>query len=163
MNRRGLILAGLFWVLAIAGWNIAENEQILARGRVIRLELAPVDPRSLLQGDYMALNYAVQNAVRGSAPREDGFVVMRLDERGVGKYLRTQPAAEPLAGDEISLRYRIRGRGVRIATNAFFFQEGDEPKYRNARFGEFRVAASGEPRLVALLDANLQKLGDNRF
>jgi len=64
---------------------------------------------------------------------------------------------------EIALRYRIRGRGVRIATNAFFFREGDEPTYRNARFGEFRVAANGEPRLVALLDANLQKLGDNRF
>ncbi len=163
MIRHGAIVAGLLWVLAISGWNIVENENILAQGRIVRLELAPVDPRSLMQGDYMAINYAVQNAVRGTSPREDGFVVMRLDERGVGQYLRTQPAAEPLATGEIALRYRIRGRNVRIATNAFFFQEGDEPKYRHARFGEFRIGNSGEPRLVALLDASLQKLGDNRF
>ena len=54
MNTRSLILIGLVWVSAIVGWAIWQNEDILAHGRSVRLELAPVDPRSLLQGDYMA-------------------------------------------------------------------------------------------------------------
>ena len=39
------------------------------RHRVVILELAPVDPRSLMQGDYMALTFA---AGRGSRLRKDG-------------------------------------------------------------------------------------------
>lgn len=163
MNSRVFILAGLAWVSAIVGWTLWQNENILAHGRTVHLELAPVDPRSLLQGDYMALNYAVQNQLRGTQAREDAYVVLQIDERQVGRFLRTQEKTEPIAANEIALRYRVRGRSVKIATNAFFFQEGQEPRYRGAKYGEFRVGSNGEPRLVTLRDANLAPLGDNRF
>ena len=58
---------------------------------------------------------------------------------------------------------RVRGKQFKFATNAFFFQEGHEPVFRAAKYGEFRVGDSGEPRLVALLDAQLKRLGENRF
>jgi uncharacterized membrane-anchored protein len=57
----------------------------------------------------------------------------------------------------------VRNNRVQIATNAFFFQEGREPEFRTARYGEFRVGSNGEPRLTALLDGELKRLGENRY
>lgn len=170
--RTALILAGLLLVLAVVGWSVRDNEAILRDGRVVLLELAPVDPRSLLQGDYMALNYQVQNELRSQRPRDDGYVVLLPDARGVGRFVRVQPDSGSLAGDEVALRYRIRdaaggfgirGGAVRFATNAFFFEEGSGKRYEPAKYGEFRVSPQGEPRLVALLDGDLRRLGENRY
>lgn len=170
MWRKLGIPCGLLLVLVAAGWSVLENERILADGQVVRLALAPVDPRSLMQGDYMALNYAVQDRLRDSRPFEDGFVVVQVDARGVGTFVRTQPRAAPVSPDEVALRYRVRydsrrsiRNSLRFATNAFFFEEGSGPRYAQAKYGEFRVGANGEPRLVALLDGELARLGENRY
>lgn len=176
MKRTIGIWFGLFFVLVGAGWNIWSNERILTEGQVVLLELAPMDPRSLMQGDFMSLNYALSNALRHKLAREDGYAVVRLDSRGVATLVRVQSEplrpprsfsnqsnTEPSTSDEIAIRYRIRNRRPMIATNAFFFQEGHAAQFANARFGEFRVGSNGEPRLTALLDGDLERLGENRY
>ncbi|MDQ7727848.1 GDYXXLXY domain-containing protein [Halomonas sp. SpR8] len=65
-----------------------------------------------------------------------------------------------LADDERQLRYRLRNGQVRFATNAFFFQEGHAERYETARYGLFRVNATGELLLVAMYDDELNRLGD---
>ncbi|MFA7293268.1 MAG: GDYXXLXY domain-containing protein [Rhodocyclaceae bacterium] len=171
-GTRAAIIAGLALVLGVVSWSVYENETILADGAVVRLELAPIDPRSLLQGDYMALNYEVNNRLRSSQQREDAYVVLLPDARGVARFVRVQPTPAPRNAGEVAVRYRvragaasfgIRGGAVRFATNAFFFEEGTGKRYEKAKYGEFRVSPGGEPRLVALLDAELQRLGDNRY
>lgn len=138
------------------------------------LELAPVDPRSLMQGDYMALNFAASRDVtrlRKDGSRDpaltqdevlsyepDGYLVLAQDERGVGKVLRIQPGTQPRADGEVPLRYRVRDNSVRIVTNAYFFPEGQAKRYEVARFGELRVGENGEALLVRMLGADLQPL-----
>ncbi|MCL1961756.1 MAG: GDYXXLXY domain-containing protein [Desulfovibrionaceae bacterium] len=176
--KRIVIWAGLALVLGSAGWGVWSNERILANGRVVLLELAPVDPRSLMQGDYMALDYALSNELRRErqgadhedegSPREtsqraDGYAVVRLDERRLASLVRAQPDAAPLGADEIAIRYRVRDGRFRIATNAFFFQEGHGQEFSAARYGEFRISDTGEPRLTAMLDAGFKRLGQNRY
>ena len=39
---------------------VNDKETTILKGKLVYLELAPVDPRSLMQGDYMALYYAIQ-------------------------------------------------------------------------------------------------------
>ncbi|MCS0543486.1 GDYXXLXY domain-containing protein, partial [Aeromonas veronii] len=39
--------------LTIVGYQIGTSESLLKNGKEITLELAPVDPRSMLQGDYV--------------------------------------------------------------------------------------------------------------
>lgn len=172
MLRNLGILIGLALVLGTIGWNVHENEAILAEGQVVRLMLAPVDPRSLLQGDYMALNYEVHNQLRGARAHDDAYLVVAPDAQGVARFVRSQAQPEPLGAGEVALRYRvregagrfgIRGDNVRLATNAFFFEEGTGKRYEKAKYGEFRVSPAGEPRLVALLDADLNRLGENRY
>jgi uncharacterized membrane-anchored protein len=49
---------------------------------------------------------------------------------------------------------------VKFATNAFFFEEGDEPLYRNARYGVFRLNNEGEVLLTGMLDEQFNSLGE---
>jgi uncharacterized membrane-anchored protein len=167
MRQRLWIALGLCWVLGGAAWGVWTNERILSGGQTVFLELAPVDPRSLMQGDYMVLNYALNASIIQKQSRDDGYAVVRLDAQRIARLVRTHadlsPEGSSLKPDELVIRYRVRNHRVQIATNAFFFQEGQEPLFRNARFGEFRLSSNGEPRLVALRDADLKKLGENRF
>ena len=160
MRKALAVVAGLV-LLAVVNWGILARERHIASGVTVLLELAPVDPRSLMQGDYMALNFKVANeAFRRGSDREaeDGRIVVRLDERGVGNFLR-RDGGEPLAQGEVAMRYRVRAGQVKFATNAYFFQEGTAHAFATARYGEFRVAPSGELLLVNLRGPNLEQLG----
>jgi uncharacterized membrane-anchored protein len=159
--REWLVLACGALVLVAVNAGIFGRERHLAEGRVVLLELAPVDPRSLMQGDYMALRFKAETDAfaRGRAKDgEDGRLVVRLDARGVGTYARRDDGA-PLAGAEVALKYRVRAGNVKFATNAYFFREGTGGTYEAARYGEFRVAKSGELLLARLRDKDLAVLG----
>lgn len=161
MRKVIAVTAGLL-MLAAVNWCIYQREQLLKDGRVVLLELTPVDPRSLMQGDYMALRFKVADQVfdrgRTKAAAADGRIVVKLDERGVASFLR-RDGGEPLGSGEVALCYRIRNEQVKFATNAFFFQEGHAGDYQGARYGEFRVAPSGELLLTHLRDEKLVRLG----
>jgi uncharacterized membrane-anchored protein len=163
MRRSIAVLAGLA-ILALANWTVWQREQLLAGGKVAVLELAPVDPRSLMQGDYMALRFQLadhafgRGRVTDTTVAADGRLVARADEKGVARFVR-RDAGEPLAEGEFLLRYRVRNGEPKFATNAFFFQEGHAKFYERARFGEFRVAPSGDMLLTHMLGENRQRLG----
>ena len=158
MRRALLVFGGLALVLGAVTASIVQKERLLATGRVVLLELAPVDPRSLIQGDYMRLDYAVarEAGVDETWPRT-GRIVVALDERGVGRYRRRHDGS-PLAPGEQLLVYRMRAGRVRLGHDAFFFQEGHAARYEGAKYGEVRVDASGGSVLVGLRDEALQAL-----
>ena len=52
--RSILLWAGLLMVLVVVNHGILRRERMLSAGRIVLLELAPADPRSLMQGDSMA-------------------------------------------------------------------------------------------------------------
>lgn len=171
------ILGALVLVLGLVDRGILAKERIRRGGAVVYLALAPVDPRSLMQGDYMALRFALADALQsagaaaagwgspagspGTAAGAEGAIgeggfgwaPVALDSRAVASLA---PPGEPVA---LRLRYRIRSGRVWLGTNAFFFEEGHAERYSEARFGEFRVdRESGEAVLVGLADATLRRL-----
>jgi uncharacterized membrane-anchored protein len=157
--RKAVVVAAALVILGIVNWAIASREAMLATGRVVLLELAPVDPRSLMQGDYMALNYRMANLAFGSrrgAHAADGYLVVEADADGVAAFRRFDDGA-PLAPGEMRLRYRWRG-GPKFATNAFFFEEGTASRYAGARYGEFRVSDDGDMILTGLRGADRRPL-----
>lgn len=159
MSRRQGLLAGLFLILAVVNGLVVQKELLLREGTRLFLELAPVDPRSLIQGDYMRLDYALTRDLQPPAPDwpRDGRLVVRADERGVAGFVR-RDQGEPLEGDERFLRYRIRGGRIQLGAESFFFQEGQAGFYSQARFAEFRVTPAGVLVLVGLRDEDLQPL-----
>jgi uncharacterized membrane-anchored protein len=159
ITRRRVLIAGL--IVALGGVNalIAQKEHLRANGTPMLLELAPVDPRSLIQGDYMRLDYALANEVRqrDHAPR-DGHLVVRLDARQVASFVRLHDRGTPLSPGEHLLRFRTREGEVRVGSGAFFFQEGHAERYEQAKYGEVRVAASGNNLLIGLRDPKLRPI-----
>ena len=161
MRKLIALVAGLA-VLAIVNFGIYQREQLLTEGRVVLLKLSPVDPRSLMQGDYMRLNFEAADLAfpgRSATNLADGFVVVALDRDGVGHFRRFADA-RPLAPGEIALRYRVRGGQPNFATNAFFFEEGQARAYEAAAYGEFRVGADGDMILTGMRNARFEVLGD---
>ena len=60
--NRILIIVNLILLLGYFNWSVFQKEQTLKDGQLVLLPLAPVDPRSLMQGDYMSLNYEVNSS-----------------------------------------------------------------------------------------------------
>jgi len=159
--RNAVIFGGLAFALLLPTALIVQKEALLATGKPVLLKLAPRDPRSLMQGDYMVLDYAISRE-RGwdQGEPKDGRLVLRLDEHGVGQFVRFHEPSTPLAPDEFLLRYRVRNGRVRLGAEAFFFQEGHAQRYDAARYGELRVAPNGTSVLVGLRGQDHEPLGE---
>lgn len=147
---RALIAAAVLLVLAAVNVSILAKERIKTHGEIILLELAPVDPRSLMQGDYMALRFELAQQINA---REGGLAPLSLDEKRVA-------SLDPSPQDAtLHIRFRIRNGQVWLGTNAYFFEEGSAERLNGARYGEFRLdPESGEAVLTALRDAEFRKL-----
>lgn len=159
-RQMAALLAGVL-ILCAVNYTIVQREQLLQEGRVVLLELAPVDPRSLMQGDYMALRFQIANVALNHAQEkesEDGYLLATLDEHGVAQFKRRVQQREQVGSDEVLLRYRVRNHVAKFATNAYFFQEGKAQLYEKARYGEFRVASNGDMLLTGLRTPEFQRI-----
>ena len=155
------VLVGLAAVLAVANYAIVDKERVIAHGRTVYVALAPVDPRSLMQGDYMALNFRVPNPDYTPADTFDGKrpkVVAKLDARGVATVDRLSDGAPP-AADEVLIELTPNRRNDwMLVTNAWYFREGEAEHWAAARYGEFRVLPDGRALLVGMADAQLARI-----
>lgn len=154
--RLAIATAGLALALGLANWTIVQKRAVIDNGRILLLELRPADPRSLFQGDYMALALAddtMPDAATISTLPYRGTVIMALDGNGVGRFSRLDDKASPKAG-ELRVQYRRhqdwRGPRLDYGAQSFFFQEGDAELYRNAKYALLRVAEDGSTVLTDL-------------
>ena len=153
-TRIGVTVVMTVVILAFVNLQIAGKERIVTDGRTVLLPLAPVDPRSLLQGDYMALRYAMANEVAAAAKTaeiDQGTVVVELGANDVARFVALD-RGQPLGPAQQRLVFRKRGDTVRLASDAFFFEEGQGEYFAAARYGELRVAGDGTAVLVGLRD-----------
>ncbi|PCJ85190.1 MAG: hypothetical protein COA52_16440 [Hyphomicrobiales bacterium] len=153
MNTKIMLVLGVL-VLGLLNFSIFQNERILDSGEIVLLELAPVDPRSLMQGDFMHLRYAVEreaSKISTETTPASGFLIVRPDEMNVGRLVGFSDAAKPRDEDRL-VRYHLSYNRVRVAPDAFFFQEGQAEQYETAKYGVFKFAASGKHLLVGLAD-----------
>lgn len=147
--------------LVVAASAIWQKQELIARGQPVFVALAPVDPRSLMQGDYMRLNFAVPPALFDmppSATAERPKVVARRDARGVAALHRVATPGEALGADEFLFELTPKGGGWILVSDAWFFREGDAARWEKARFGEFRVMPDGRALLVGMADDKLQAI-----
>lgn len=155
---RGIVAATAMVILLIAGWTVQRHEHTLQHGSVVLLELAPVDPRSLMQGDYMALSFAIDaNLQDNEKDHSERYAHLRVDELGRAT-LASVSNQRADADDLVSVRLRRHGQRWSVGPDAFFFQEGQAHLFEPARWGEFHVAADGTALLTHLLDTSLTRL-----
>ncbi|NEX89775.1 GDYXXLXY domain-containing protein [Aeromonas rivipollensis] len=162
MRRLGFLLTGLAILVGI-NVTVWRFEHAMSSGETVLLELAPVDPRSLMQGDYMRLSYALARQL--GSPRQEGAatqtLVIRLDEQQVAQRVEGG-TPDALAPDQRLLQVRRQHNQWWIGPDAFFFEEGTAVQYEQARYGEFRLQPDGATLLVGLRDQALKPIGHTR-
>ncbi|HHQ4723495.1 GDYXXLXY domain-containing protein [Aeromonas veronii] len=164
-RQLALLLSGLA-ILAGINATVWRYEHAMSSGEVVLLRLAPVDPRSLMQGDYMRLNYEIARELtsrdaRATQNKGSDTLVIRLDAHQVAS-LVADGKPDRLASDERLLQVHQSERQWQIGPDAYFFEEGTGEQYETARYGEFRLQADGKTLLVGLLDEAYQPIGQTR-
>ena len=154
-----IILVNLIIILGLFNHSVFRKEILLSDGQLVLLELAPVDPRSLMQGDYMRLRYAISEDINQDSIAKRGFCVVKLVENGIAQKVRLQENREPVHDNEILIEYTVKGwRGINIGAESYFFQEGQAGKYGNAKYGGIKVDKQGNSVLVGLYDKSGNKI-----
>ena len=150
--KRFLFWLGLCLCLGVPNLMVILKERSLALGgRVVYLKLAPVDPRSLMQGDYMALNYAlIPWRAEPNWPAQ-GTLGAEIDSRGV-------ITSWNLARRDNPIRYTIEKGKLKIASDAFYFEEGQGARYSKASYGKFHLSEIGVLTLQGLTNDKLDPL-----
>ncbi|MGL5372792.1 MAG: GDYXXLXY domain-containing protein [Plesiomonas sp.] len=164
-RQLALLLSGLA-ILAGINATVWRYEHAMSSGEVVLLRLAPVDPRSLMQGDYMRLNYEIARELtsrdaRATQDKGSDTLVIRLDAHQVAS-LVADGKPDRLASDERLLQVHQSERQWQIGPDAYFFEEGTGEQYEAARYGEFRLQADGKTLLVGLRDEAYQPIGQIR-
>ncbi|MDR1274819.1 MAG: GDYXXLXY domain-containing protein [Candidatus Accumulibacter sp.] len=165
-----VIFAGLFTR------SVHQKETLLADGKPVILHLTPRDPRSLMQGDYMVLNLALEREIEtarreakrdqkagdekrdddfSGAPRE-GLAVIESDAQGVYHFASLYDDALPLTEKQIKIIFRFQKYSVRVGSGSFFFREGTGRAFDGARYADLRVDENGQCLIVALRDSALE-------
>ena len=123
----------LFFVAVICFgliFSVYQKETVLRKGRTFYMALRPVDPRSIIQGDYMELRYAAN------------VKCLKLDGQNVGR------------GAEKDCDVKLKNN----LPSSFFFQEGFAPIYSRAKYAVLKYDGKDTAVLYGLADENLKEL-----
>lgn len=159
---RIIILFGTLLVfLYLVNTGIISSEKNIENGTLAYFELAPVDPRSLIQGDYMQLDYALENDANLAGLRDvrRGQLVLYLDEQHIAHFSREYHEGDTLEENEIIVNFYVLDdwRGVRVGVDSFLFQEGLADVYADAEYAEVRIF-DANVLLIDLVGEDLEPL-----
>ncbi len=153
-SRVGILLGA---TLVFGGINLAiwQKQQILANAHTILLPLAPVDPRSLMQGDYMILRYDLAEKLAQLTPElpAKGQLVIEQNSQQIVTHA-TLYHGQPLTTGQHLLNYRNRQGEIWLGAESFFFQEGQAEQYQQAKYAALKLDQNGQSVLIGLHDAN---------
>ncbi|MGD8189297.1 GDYXXLXY domain-containing protein [Brevibacillus ginsengisoli] len=147
--------------LGVTGYQVVKSEIILSQGTEIKLNLAPLDPRSLLQGDYVRLNYDISDAHTLPLPEHNqwGFeqkvrVVLQRDDKGIYILKGLTDVNGPSSKiNEVILNGKRQGDRLEYGIETFFVPEGKGFDVQShAKFALVRVGSNGDAILETLLD-----------
>ncbi len=169
MNKlKWSLLAGNLLLLGIVfTWMLSSKEYLLQNGNILVLKLQPADPRSFMMGDYMTLNYAINNDISvGNFPNDLRLfrinekkrtkVVVKMDG-GLAAFVRLYNN-EALSEGEFVLSCEKRYFNYEILPNEYLFQEGRAKHFNRAEYAQFRVDKSGDVIIECLLDKDRKEL-----
>ena len=178
-------LVGVFVIalLGVVNYKVQQFEDVLATGKPVVLKIAPVDPRSLMQGDYMVLNYAIlsefqqsrvlpetnesnetteNTGIDESSPSEKkAYILVHLDKNHVATFCEEQseiPTDFKYCTPNVYLPIRYKGGWLpKLPSQDYFFAEGKGEYYAQAEYAEYRFK-DGILLLARLLDKDLKGL-----
>jgi len=159
-----IFIAAFVLVVGAFNYNIYQKEATIREGDLVFLELAPVDPRSLMQGDFMQLRYALASTTWDSTQIFEkypnrGYLIIAINDKRIGVKQRYASEIKDLKSNEYAVKYFKKDTWrteLRIGAESYFFQEGKGYALDSAKYGALRIDKKGNSLLVGLYDKNLQ-------
>jgi uncharacterized membrane-anchored protein len=157
--RRWIISLVLFLLaallqIALVGFIVADRARILRNGTEVMLRTHAVDPRDLLRGDYVALNYDISSVAAGELKdqpvtmrRSPVYVKLSPGDDGFYEAVAVSQAPLPVNGKEVLIRGRVSGGDgcgtppsvfcdtlqVSYGLESYFVPQGEGQQIGNAR------------------------------
>lgn len=153
MLKKIIVSINLLLILSLTGYQIYKEENYRKNNTII-LPLAPVDPRSLMQGDYMILNFNIEREFNKSEWKNEkkGYLKLKIDENGISHF---NEYSQKLAPNSIKFDNRYK---FTMGVDSYFFQDGKDKHFQQARFAQLFLLKDGSLRLDRLLDKDLNDL-----
>lgn len=159
--NRIVLVANLILVLFLFNKSVLDKEETLKKGQLVLFELRPVDPRSLMQGDYMRLAYKIElNKGVFEEDLRDGYSIVRLNGMGIAdKVMSVVSQPQQVAEGRVLLKNNTQDqRSIHFGATSYFFQEGKRERYEKAKYGGVKVDPKGKTILIGLYDKNRQRI-----
>lgn len=154
-----IALLNLILLFFYFNYSVIKKEKLLTAGQLVLLELAPVDPRSLIQGDYMALRYGISNNINADSIARRGYCIVKINANKVAERIRFQEELTPLNSGEYPIAYTSPDKWrIHLGAESFFFQEGHAAKYEAAKYGALKIDKKGNSLLIGLYDEHLKEI-----
>ncbi len=156
--RNAILFISTIFILALLNFAIFQKQEILQEGGSILLKLAPVDPRSMMQGDYMAFRYEIENEMKDvdtASLLKHRFIVIKPDIDNVAHFVRVYNQ-ETLAKDEKLFKFRYQQTPypkITFKPSSFFFQEGLQPLYQKAAYAIIHYRGIKDYLLIGVADS----------
>lgn len=134
---------------------IFQKEAVLRNGTDIVLKVEPVDPRSLLQGDYVQLSYNISQVESFDLPNKV-YVLVEEDQKGIYQikeiYDTIEEAKDEKTGNnQAILTGKVNGDTIHYGIENFFIEEGTGAEVeQNAKFATITVGSNGDAILKSV-------------
>jgi len=129
---------------------IAVKENTLLTGTSVLLQTVPIDPRSLLQGDFAILDYEIAELPGGFAgSRQGDRIYVELFEGPDGVWVAGRYAREKPDSDRVFIKGKVNDRGrLSFGIDAFFIPEGTGHIIERSRDVKARVSINSSGSAV---------------
>ncbi|RXI96392.1 DUF2157 domain-containing protein [Anaerobacillus alkaliphilus] len=145
--------------LLITGVQIGKSELLLSQGEMVKLRLEPVDPRSLIQGDYVIVNYDISTIdIEGYDRLGKIDVLLRENQDGIyeygGIYKSSNGFNQPYIaqeGDVFITGKHVGYNRIQYGIENYFIEEGTGAEVeRTMRHAYVKVSKSGDAILISI-------------
>jgi len=133
-HRRNLLAGAVALQVAVLGWMVYDHSRPLAQGERFLFVCQPVDPRSLLRGDYVILGYGFQTLTK---EQEDALLKEWLAAHPAAEAEGTRPDYFAARVPEDTLVYVPLQRGAKGVTGF------GNPTLRKPSTGPFLLTRKG--------------------
>ena len=134
---------------------IFQKETTLRNGTDIVLKIEPIDPRSLLQGDYVDLSYNISQVDSYDLP-DRVYVLLEQDQEGIYQIKEIYDTIEEANDDkskdtQVVITGKTYGNTIRYGIENFFIEEGTGAKVeQNANYAKIKVGSNGDALLMSV-------------
>ncbi len=146
----------------IIGWCVIITALVLYNifpllmGKEVLLEIRPVDPRDLLRGDYVTLDFNISHYDESNLPNGNINVILKTDKNNVAEIAFVTQDNDKSLEKELYLKGKVIGNTIKYGIESYFVKEktGREIERKinlsSKSYARVKIAPNGKAKVLGL-------------